>query len=104
MLTTKIEGKTLKTNTLHGVGIFNKQQRRFNVTALLVEIQELKGITMEGSKLKIDISYPLENVKPGFEAILQEVINGHETEFTREDTRSGAKHDYIVVDLLKTRN
>ena len=87
-------------NALIGAGLFNRANRKTNVQAILTDKSKYKGISVDGSLLKVDISLGF-NAAPEFQDKLAEVINGHVS--TVEKTNQGTGKTFLVVDLLKLR-
>ena len=87
-------------NALIGAGLFNRANRKANVQAILTDRNKYKGLSVDGSLLKIDITLGFQS-DPGFQDKLSEVINGHVS--TVEKTNQGTGKTFLVVDLLKLR-
>ena len=101
MNTTKTISKQLMIdNALIGAGLFNRSNRKANVQAILQDKNKYKGLSVEGSSLKIDITLGF-NAEHEFQDKLAEVINGHVT--TVEKSNAGTGKTFLVVDLLKLR-
>lgn len=93
-------------DSLIGVGTHNKAARKTNVADVLAALSDPSLTTSEvvrdGSNLKIDLTLGVTTDR-GFDAKLQEVINGHECTMVKDRNKQGVLHDYLIVDLLKPR-
>ena len=87
-------------NALIGAGLFNKATRKANVTAILQDRSKYKGLSVDGSLLKVDITLGF-SADTEFHNKLNEVVNAHVS--TVEKTNQGTGKTFLVVDLLKLR-
>lgn len=92
----KVDSQVLVAEAIKGVGTSQtNSQRKFNVTALMGNIDTIKGVSISSGCLKVNLTEGVDD-KPGFTDLLLRVINSHHSEVIKESGK-----EILVVNLLK---